>query len=121
MFPSIVLQVALAVAAFAPAPKGPVFEDPLPPGAVGRLGSARYRQPTAGAIEFTRDGKQLISGGPEGCVLVWDWRTGKEVRRFGRHGTYIHALALDNRGKWLITCSVHPDTDVCIWDFATGK
>src|SRR5262249_8308892 len=38
--------------------------DPLPPGAMARLGSTRLRHPgPVYTVLFTRDGKQVISGG----------------------------------------------------------
>src|SRR5438128_237091 len=57
--------------------------DPLPPGALTRLGTLRMRVPfprVAGWLKFSRDGKQLIVPVP-GAVAFWDLATGKELRR----------------------------------------
>src|SRR5262249_22393999 len=55
--------------------------DPLPPGAIMRLGTARLRQPVwVTAIAFTADGKQLVSASNH-VIRVWDGAPGKEVRQ----------------------------------------
>jgi beta-lactamase regulating signal transducer with metallopeptidase domain len=59
--------------------------DPLPAGALVRLGTTRLRH---GAeitfVAFGSDGKTLITAGQDGTIRVWDPATGKELRRFDR-------------------------------------
>ena len=59
------------------------YGDPLPEGAVARLGAQRFRHEggpgwVVRALAFTPDGKTLI-GPTEAGVLVWDATTGKEL------------------------------------------
>jgi WD40 repeat protein len=66
-------------------PAGPRFDrfgDPLPAGAVMRLGSLRLRpdMPPVAAV-FTPDGKTLFSIGEEAAFSAWDPATGKRLRR----------------------------------------
>jgi RNA polymerase sigma factor (sigma-70 family) len=56
------------------------YGDPLPPGVLARLGSARLRHPGA-HVTFSGDGKTLTSAGTDGVVQVWDLATGRSVRR----------------------------------------
>lgn len=79
-------------------PKRDRFGDPLPDGAIARLGSLRLRheQPiTAGA--FSPDSRMLATVGQGGLLLCWDTATGKEVRRrranlpFGVNGLRFRA------------------------------
>src|SRR5262245_24439299 len=42
--------------------------DPLPPGAVARLGTMRWRQPVAFRLCYSTDGKALASAGHDGRV-----------------------------------------------------
>ena len=56
------------------------YGDPLPPNAISRLGSIRYRladEPRA--LLMTPDGKQVISEGVDG-IRHWDISTGKELQ-----------------------------------------
>jgi WD40 repeat protein len=61
--------------------------DPLPAGAVARLGSARLRPDSSSvAIAFSADGKSLVTVGLGPSVQVWDVETGRERRRFSLMG-----------------------------------
>src|SRR6185436_15259054 len=79
--------------------------DPLPPDAVVRFGTVRWRN--GGSVYgFSADGRRLITDGPQGnCLCVWDAATGKERHRFGRpllpqprgNDGYAAAIAKDGR------------------------
>ncbi len=57
-----------------------LYGDPLPPGAVARLGTVRLRH--AGAkVVFSKDGSQLISCDRDGEIRIWDVASGKLVWR----------------------------------------
>jgi WD40 repeat protein len=60
--------------------KTDLYGDPLPPGAVARLGTMRLRHAQADVV-FSKDGKRLISCGCGGEVRTWDAATGKLLRR----------------------------------------
>ena len=62
--------------------KTDLYGDPLPPGAVARLGMIRGRnvQHFAEDLTFSADGKQLISCGCDGQVRVWNAATGELLR-----------------------------------------
>jgi WD40 repeat protein len=65
----------------APPARTDLYGDPLPPGAVARLGTIRLRHVGGNAVAFSKDGKRLISC-DIGCeVRVWDVATGRLVRR----------------------------------------
>jgi RNA polymerase sigma factor (sigma-70 family) len=58
--------------------------DPLPDGAIARIGSGRMRHFAAYApppLAFTPDGKSIVSGG-SGSLRIWDAATGKLQGRF---------------------------------------
>ncbi len=58
------------------------YGDPLPPDAVARLGTIRFRPGGhVDSVAFMPDGKQLVAFGPENDLSVWDAATGKELLR----------------------------------------
>jgi WD40 repeat protein len=61
-------------------PAADLHGDPLPPGAVARLGSIQLRH-AAAQLVFSADGKTLISAGLDGEVRFWDLTTGRLRRR----------------------------------------
>ena len=61
-------------------PRTDLYGDPLPPGAVMRLGTTRLRHARADMV-FSKDGKRLISCSRNGDVRIWDVATGKLLRR----------------------------------------
>ena len=79
--------------------------DPLPPGAVARLGTTRLRP--GGWIDrlmFSPDGKRLVSWGGANhvskAISIWEVATGRELRRIPRPETQLEAWAWlpDGRG-----------------------
>jgi RNA polymerase sigma factor (sigma-70 family) len=100
-----------------------LYDDPLPPGAVMRLGTLRLRHASGVAVAFSKDGKHLISCGMGGEVRVWDTATGKRVRRTrlaGKARDYIlHAgLSLAAGGA---TASAWDGNTTYLYDTATGQ
>jgi RNA polymerase sigma factor (sigma-70 family) len=93
------------------------YGDPLPPDAISRLGTLRFRPGGfTGFLRYTSDGKSLVSGGRD--VHVWDSSTGKELLPFREQsatGSRVTALSPD--GTLLI-----PDTDgIGLWDVSSGR
>ncbi len=65
-----------------PAPAADAQGDPLPPDAVSRLGTLRFRPGGhLSSLQFTPDGKQIVSFGHWAGVHVWEAATGREVAR----------------------------------------
>jgi WD40 repeat protein len=93
------------------------FGDPLPPGALARLGTVRYR---TGANQFalSPDGKTLATAS-DGKARLWDVATGKVIRQFGNfpHTTLCFAFAPD--GKALAVAENGPEFS--LWDPADGN
>ena len=80
-----------AVSGQASAGKMDAYGDPLPPGAVARLGTIRFRHGDAiGFAAFLPDGKSVISVAADKTIRVWEFPSGKEIRR-------INLAAADDR------------------------
>src|SRR6516165_8523054 len=78
----LALAAALAGAGHAAeAPAVDRYGDPLPKGALARLGTTRLRHESmVYALAFSPDGKTLATGGQDRDIVFWDVASGKEVR-----------------------------------------
>jgi RNA polymerase sigma factor (sigma-70 family) len=98
-----------------------IHGDPLPPGAVARVGTIRLRPGDAlSALAFSPDGKTLASGHWGHGIQVWETATGKELRRFGEFPASVNALTFAPDGRRLAS-SAGADKAVRLWDAGTGK
>lgn len=101
------------------------FGDPLPAGAVGRLGTVRFRHPHwVNAVVFTPDGSMLASACQDGSARLWDADTGKVIRSLseapsGTVSTHM-GVAITPDGKTLIEIQ-RRDGILRAWDLASGK
>jgi WD40 repeat protein len=95
------------------------YGDPLPPGALVRLGTVTLRPGgNIDSLAFSADSKVLLSTGYQD-VSFWDVATGRMVRRLGGPGKRICCFALSPDRKLLaIGCL---DKTVRLLDLATGK
>jgi WD40 repeat protein len=119
---SIILVVGMMQAAVA-GPSGPVDRagDPLPPGAVARLGTTRFRHGSAiRQVAYTPDGEILTTLGDDGVIRLWDAATGAEIRRLAEAPVRTSGFALAPGGRTLITAS-REDCLVRVWDVASGR
>lgn len=96
--------------------------DPLPEGAVTRIGTLRFRQ-GGGKINrllLTPDGSTLISKSfyGERAVCVWDAATGRLLRQFPGHHEENRAVALSPDGK---TLAIGQDNIIHFHDLASGR
>jgi WD40 repeat protein len=98
--------------------------DPLPPGALVRVGTARFRHGNhVSCIAFSPDGKIVASGGWNGRVCLWEAATGRLLRSLdsSQPGQLIFGLAFAPDGKTLAAGASGPDPSLRRWEVATGK
>ena len=92
------------------------YGDPLPRGAIARIGTVRFRAGCSVTnVRFSPDGKTLVSMAHDEVVL-WDPRTGKELRRLQPPpSSYRGNFSPDGRKLWLQTY----DGTISAWDVST--
>jgi WD40 repeat protein len=104
-----------AKAAEAP-PRRDLYGDPLPAGALVRMGTEQLRHPYAVGIAFADEGKTLISAGGQ-TVRFWDLATGKR-KQSQQVPPEMTIVTLSPDGKRL---ALVQKEQLILWDVATNK
>ncbi|HTU88539.1 MAG TPA: PQQ-binding-like beta-propeller repeat protein, partial [Gemmataceae bacterium] len=110
------LTVCTASASDAPKEKQPrrdLFGDPLPPGAIARLGTMRLRY--AACMAFSPDGK-VVATAQGRTVHLWEAATGKQMRRFSTPPSmgWAHTVAFSPDGR-IVAVLDNLGIDVAVW------
>jgi len=101
-------------------PAADALGDPLPPGALVRIGTLRLRHADqVFAVALAPDGKTLASGGDDRLIRLWETATGKELRTFAGHTDGVNAVAFFSDGKTLV--SAGEDGIARLWNVESGK
>ncbi len=101
------LVVTLAALASGPLPareavRKDLAGDPLPPGALARMGTVRLRSEVPlSCVAFSPDGKELVTAGQSGKLTFWDVATGKATRTLTTAATWVYSLGFSRDGKVL--------------------
>jgi RNA polymerase sigma factor (sigma-70 family) len=99
------------------------YGDPLPPGAIARVGTMRFRQGSqVYCVAFSTDGKLIASGSYHGDLCLWDRETGKLLRRFvdpfqDDKVRFVTAVAFSADGEILASNK----GKAALWDVRSGR
>jgi RNA polymerase sigma factor (sigma-70 family) len=95
--------------------------DPLPPGAVARMGTLRlYHFGSISNLIFSPDSKTVASSGTFGDVRLWDAATGKELCQVRAYKEMVSGVAFSPDGKLLLLACYWEPT-ILVWEMSTGK
>jgi WD40 repeat protein len=108
------------------------FGDPLPDGAVARLGTVRWRHGGFTTFAaFLPDGTTVLSVSEDKTIRVWEYPSGKELRRIGTPAGDNLALGAVLRAEGGTLAALSPDgktiaarferNEVRLYDAASGK
>src|SRR5262249_3986658 len=97
------------------APRTDLHGDPLPEGAIARMGTTRFRHTHAAALAFTADGNTLLTSGDR-TIRFWDAVSGRLLREqpFPPDSGFL-AVSADGR----LTAFAHFEKDaasISVWD-----
>ncbi|HKB03785.1 MAG TPA: WD40 repeat domain-containing protein [Gemmataceae bacterium] len=112
----------LAAAETGPAPREVRLDldgDILPPGAIARLGSTRYRELSATRIALTPDGTQAICSDDDN-VRVWDLKTGKTAHVWRLPNDFRGVVSADGQVAIQIFLGIR-GAGADVWDVPRGK
>jgi WD40 repeat protein len=101
--------------------------DPLPPGALARLGTLRFlHNSPVYDLKFLPDGRTILSSCSDGRIHFWGAATGREVRRLGNAqsgGSYSYealVLTVSADGRTLATTG-HSLHGIQLWSLESGE
>jgi RNA polymerase sigma factor (sigma-70 family) len=95
--------------------------EPLPAGAVARLGTVRFRHVVAKGLVFSPDGKNLVSSGGDMVLRFWDVETGKQRRMFVAQPLGAGTFAFSPDRKLLATANRFDPNVIQLWEAATDR
>lgn len=80
--------------------------------------SNRLPEFPAGSFAISSDGTHLATALPEQAADLWDLRSGKKIRTFGREDEWAHGLALSADAGLLAAAGL---SSTSLWDTVTGR
>jgi RNA polymerase sigma factor (sigma-70 family) len=97
-----------------------LYGDPLPEGAVMRLGTIQ-RRAVGAQLAVSADGKSIVSVRGGKYISIWDAASGKLSEKRALPGNSASDSVLSSDGRWLITNLSRAADQLDLWDVRSGK
>jgi len=123
----VALLIATPLLADDPRASGDFYGDPLPHGAIARLGTIRFRHggDVVYQVRFAPGDKILASAGKDHVVRVWDAHSGRQLHRLEGHQGEVRGVAFFPDAQRLASVSLgnngSNDQTLRIWDLVSGE
>jgi WD40 repeat protein len=96
--------------------------DPLPPGAVARLGTMRFRHGNGMSVAFSADSESLLTFGADRTLRSWDPHSGRLLREQRLPpGAHVQAAVLSPDGRLLAFHDSDAPDAFYLWDVARNQ
>ena len=66
------------------------------------------------SLNYSHDGKKLLSASPEGVCKIWDAKTGKVAQELRAHTRKAYNASFSSDSNMVVTCG--SDSMICYWD-----
>lgn len=70
-------------------------------------------------IAYSHNGKYMLTGGMDNAIVLWDFKSGMQVRTFLGHSKGITSICFSRDDKTIVSGSY--DQTIKVWDTYTGK
>src|SRR2546425_3944684 len=100
-----------------------LYGDPIPPGAVCRMGGAfRAHGHQVESLAFSPDGRMIATAAFDQAVRLWDAASGREVRVLQGHPKPVYCVAFSRDGATIASGGQEgAESPIRLWETATGK
>jgi WD40 repeat protein len=71
------------------------------------------------SVEFSSDGRRIVSGSDDNSVRVWDSSTGETLKVLEGHIDIVSSVGFSSDGRRIVSGSL--DKSVRVWDSSTGE
>jgi RNA polymerase sigma factor (sigma-70 family) len=106
-------------AAERPAPRTDLYGDPLPQGAIARMGSLQLRHANQSDFVVLPDNKTILTAGGR-VVRFWNLATGKQVREVKLQGSFSPGRSATPSADGKILAGIDQN-QLVFWDIDSGK